>query len=99
MGFSFRSTGGVKRAKECWNESHAINGSAPAATRKTRRREPGVPPAEHPQVFGSVGHTDKNQCAMQFDDYSLVEHQPSVREGTLFRSVVRVRRGPGPRLS
>ena len=38
MGFSFRSTGCVQRAKECWNESRAINGSAPAAkTRKTRR--------------------------------------------------------------
>jgi hypothetical protein len=29
------------RAKECWNESRTINGSAPAAkTRKTRRLEP-----------------------------------------------------------
>jgi hypothetical protein len=31
MGFPFHSTAGVKRAKECWNESHTINGSAPAA--------------------------------------------------------------------
>jgi hypothetical protein len=29
MGFSFYSTGGGKRPKECWNESHTINGSVP----------------------------------------------------------------------
>jgi hypothetical protein len=44
MGFSF-SPGCVKRAKECWNESRTINGSAPAAkTRKTRQLEPGASP-------------------------------------------------------
>jgi hypothetical protein len=37
MGYSFRSTGCVKRAKECWNESHTINGSAPAAKTKEKR--------------------------------------------------------------
>jgi hypothetical protein len=36
MGFSFYSTGGGKRPKECWNESHTINGSAPAAIAKEK---------------------------------------------------------------
>jgi hypothetical protein len=36
MGFSFYSTGGGKRPKECWNESHTINGSAPAAITKEK---------------------------------------------------------------
>src|SRR5712671_5811249 len=40
LGFSFHSTGCVKRAKECWNESHSINGSAPAA--KTEEKRGGV---------------------------------------------------------
>ena len=31
MGFSFRSTGCVKRTKECWNESLTINESQHAA--------------------------------------------------------------------
>jgi hypothetical protein len=45
MGFPFHSSGCAKRAKECWNESRAINGSAPAAkTRKTRWLEPGASP-------------------------------------------------------
>jgi hypothetical protein len=44
VGFSF-TLGCVKRAKECWNESRTINGSAPAAkTRKTRQLEPGASP-------------------------------------------------------
>ena len=34
MGFSFHSTGCVKRAKECWNESHTIHGSTPAKTKE-----------------------------------------------------------------
>jgi hypothetical protein len=37
LGFSFHSTGCVKRAKECWNESHSIDGSAPAAKTKEKR--------------------------------------------------------------
>ena len=51
--------GCVKRAKECWNESRTINGSAPAAkTRKTRRLEP----APHLSSSGSsvlaeLGHS------------------------------------------
>ena len=36
MGFSFYSTGGGKRPKECWNESHTVNGSAPAAITKEK---------------------------------------------------------------
>ena len=34
MGFSFHSTGCVKRSKECRNESHAINVSLRAAKTK-----------------------------------------------------------------
>jgi hypothetical protein len=34
MGFSFRATGCVTRAKESWNESHTINGAAPTAKTK-----------------------------------------------------------------
>jgi hypothetical protein len=34
VGFSFHSTGCVKRAKECWNESHTIHGSTPAKTKE-----------------------------------------------------------------
>jgi hypothetical protein len=40
MGFSFHAAGRVKRAKESWNESHTINGSAPAA--KTKEKPAGV---------------------------------------------------------
>jgi hypothetical protein len=40
MGFSFHATGCVKRAKESWNESHAINGSVPTA--KTKEKPAGV---------------------------------------------------------
>jgi hypothetical protein len=40
MGFSFLSTGCVKRTKECWNESHTINASALAA--KTKKKPAGV---------------------------------------------------------
>jgi len=40
MGFSLHSTGCVKRPKECWNESHTINGAAPAA--KTKQKPAGV---------------------------------------------------------
>jgi hypothetical protein len=36
MGFSFHSTGCVKSAKECWNESHTINGSPRAAKTKEK---------------------------------------------------------------
>jgi hypothetical protein len=36
MGFSFHSPGCVKRAKECRNESHAINGSPRAAKTKEK---------------------------------------------------------------
>jgi hypothetical protein len=38
MGFSFHSPGCVKRAKECRNESHAINGSPRAAKTKAKTR-------------------------------------------------------------
>jgi hypothetical protein len=40
MGFSFHSADCVKRAKECWNESHTINGSARAA--KTKEKPAGL---------------------------------------------------------
>ncbi len=40
MGFSFHSTCCVKRAEECWNENHTINGSARAA--KTKEKPAGV---------------------------------------------------------
>jgi len=36
MGLSFHSTGCVKGAKECWNESHTLNGSARAAKIKEK---------------------------------------------------------------
>jgi hypothetical protein len=39
MGFSFHSTGCVKRAKECWNESRTINSSTPAAKTKEKPAE------------------------------------------------------------
>jgi len=39
MGFSFHSTGCVKPAKECRDESHIINGSAPAAKTKEKPAE------------------------------------------------------------
>ncbi len=40
MGFSVSFTGCVKRPKECWNETHTINGSARGRNQRTRRREP-----------------------------------------------------------
>jgi hypothetical protein len=40
MGFSVSFTGCVKRSKECWNETHTINASAPAA--KTKKKPAGV---------------------------------------------------------
>jgi hypothetical protein len=46
MGFSFYSTGCVKHPKECWNESHTIIGSAPAA--KTKEKPAGL----RRRVFG-----------------------------------------------
>jgi len=40
MGLSFHSTGCVKGAKECWNESHTLNRPARGKDqRKTRRVE------------------------------------------------------------
>jgi hypothetical protein len=36
MGFSFHSSGCVKRAKECRNDSHAINASPRAAKTKEK---------------------------------------------------------------
>ncbi len=36
MGLSFHSTGCVKGAKECWNESHTLSGSARAAKIKEK---------------------------------------------------------------
>ena len=51
MGFSFYSTGGGKRAKECWNESHAINVSAPAA--KTKKKPAGVSQGEREHLLPS----------------------------------------------
>jgi hypothetical protein len=43
MGFPFRAAGYAKRAKECWNESHTINGSAPAAKTKENLAEVNLP--------------------------------------------------------
>jgi hypothetical protein len=40
MGFPLNSTGCVKRPKECWNQSHTINGSTPAA--KTKEKPAGL---------------------------------------------------------
>jgi hypothetical protein len=51
MGFSFYSTGGGKRAKECWNESHAIKVSAPAA--KTKKKPAGVSHGEREHLLPS----------------------------------------------
>jgi hypothetical protein len=53
MGFSFHSIGCVKRAKECWNETHTI--CAPPCGAKTKEKPAGVnrrpletPPAHTP---------------------------------------------------
>jgi hypothetical protein len=51
MGFSFYSTGGGKRAKGCWNESHTIIGSAPAA--KTKKKPAGVSQGEREHLLPS----------------------------------------------
>jgi hypothetical protein len=51
MGFSFLSTGCVERTKECWNESHAINASAPAA--KTKKKPAGVSQGEREHLLPS----------------------------------------------
>ena len=51
MGFPFHSTGCVKRAKECWNESHIINGSAPAA--KTKKKPASVSQGEREHLLPS----------------------------------------------
>jgi hypothetical protein len=40
MGFSLHSSGCVKRAKECWNESRTLNGSPRAA--ETKEKPAGV---------------------------------------------------------
>jgi len=40
MGFSVSFTGCVKRSKECWNETHTISASAPAA--KTKKKPASV---------------------------------------------------------
>jgi hypothetical protein len=37
--FPFRSSGCVRRAKECWNQSRTINGSTPAAKTKEKPAE------------------------------------------------------------
>jgi len=39
MGLSFHSTGCVKGAKECWNESHTTQRVGARGKRKTRRVE------------------------------------------------------------
>jgi hypothetical protein len=47
MGFSVSFTGCGKRSKECWNETHTISASAPAA--KTKKKPAGVSQGEHEQ--------------------------------------------------
>jgi hypothetical protein len=51
MGFSVSFTGCVKRSKECWNETHIINASAPAA--KTKRKPAGVIRGEREHLLRS----------------------------------------------
>jgi hypothetical protein len=70
MGFSFHATG-VKCAKECRNESHTVNGSAPAT--KTEEKPGGVNQrctGRTPWVYGFQWHTDKiassHQCIWGF---------------------------------
>jgi hypothetical protein len=48
MGLSFHSTGCVKRAKECWNESHTTNGSPRPA--KTKEKPAGWDGAPSPVI-------------------------------------------------
>jgi hypothetical protein len=57
MGFSFYSTGGDKRPKECWNESHTINGSAPAAI--TKEKPAGVNRPRQRPVIGNAAASDR----------------------------------------
>jgi hypothetical protein len=51
MGFSVSFTGCVKRSKECCNETHTINASAPAA--KTKRKPAGVSQGEREHLLPS----------------------------------------------
>jgi hypothetical protein len=54
MGFSFHSTGCVKRAKDCWNESRAVDGSTPAA--KTKEKLAEVKRAPSPLIVRRIGY-------------------------------------------
>jgi hypothetical protein len=58
MGFSFYSTGGDKRPKECWNESH-VNGSAPAAI--TKEKPAGVNRPRQRPVIGNAAASDRRE--------------------------------------
>ena len=51
MGFSVSFTGCGKRSKECWNETHTISASAPAA--KTKKKPAGVSQGEHEHLLPS----------------------------------------------
>jgi hypothetical protein len=59
MGFSFHSAGCVKRAKECWNESSAVDGSTPAAKTKEKLAEVKRPFTSHrpdDRLLAELGH-------------------------------------------
>ena len=59
MGFSFYSTGGDKRPKECWNKSHTINDSAPAAI--TKEKTAGVNRPRQRPVIGNAAASDRRE--------------------------------------
>ena len=70
MGFSFYSTGGGKRAKGCWNETHTISASAPAA--KTKKKPAGVSQGEHEHLLPSEpDKADTQGC----DAGAVVDHR------------------------
>ena len=70
MGFSFYSTGGGKRAKECWNETHIVNASAPAA--KTKRKPAGVSQGEREHLLPSEPDKADTQG---YDAGAVVDHR------------------------
>jgi len=74
MGFSVSFTGCVKRSKECWNETHTISASAPAA--KTKKKPAGVSQGEREHLLPSEpDKADTQGC----DAGAVVDHRWIVR--------------------
>ncbi len=70
MGFSVSFTGCVKRSKECWNETHIVNASAPAA--KTKRKPAGVSQGEREHLLPSEPDKADTQG---YDAGAVVDHR------------------------